>query len=183
VTHPDPEPEPTASDLGAVEPASSELPSSEPGTGPSYSGAEPSRPSGPGTGPSSRPEGSSSAPVDPLKGFRGPVAATLVLEIIVVLLTLLVVTKFGGQNGGGFGVGLVLALAAAMIVLVRFAGRPWVLPAALALQVVMVVGGLLVGVLMALGVIFGLVWLGLLMMRRDVAQKMARGELPSQRLS
>ncbi|HTF52882.1 MAG TPA: DUF4233 domain-containing protein [Pseudonocardia sp.] len=118
-----------------------------------------------------------------MKGFRGPVAATLVLEVIVVLLTLLVVTKFGGQNGGGFGVALVLALAAAMIVLVRFAGRPWVLPAALALQVVMVVGGLLVGVLTALGVIFGLVWLGLLMMRRDVAQKMARGELPSQRLS
>jgi len=123
------------------------------------------------------------ASVDPLKGFRGPVAATLVLEVIVVLLTLLVVSKFGGQNGGGFGVALVLALAAAMIVLVRFAGRPWVLPAALALQVVMVVGGLLVGVLTALGVIFGLVWLGLLMMRRDVAQKHARGELPSQRLS
>ena len=108
-------------------------------------------------------------------------AATLVLEVIVVLLTLLVVTKFGGQNGGGFGVALVVALAAAMIVLVRFAGRPWVLPAALALQVVMLIGGLLVGVLMALGVIFGLVWLGLLMMRRDVAQKHARGELPSQR--
>jgi hypothetical protein len=109
------------------------------------------------------------------------VAATLVLEVIVVLLTLLVVTKFGGQNGGAFGVVVVLALAAAMVVLVRFAGRPWVLSAALALQVVMLVCGLVVGVLAALGVIFGAVWLGLLMMRRDVAQKMARGELPSQR--
>ena len=157
--------EPSASEPAAEEPSASEPGAEEPGQEPSRSAA------------------SSLAPVDPLKGFRGPVAATLVLEVIVVLLTLLVVTKFGGQNGGGFGVALVLALAAAMIVLVRFAGRPWVLPAALALQVVMVVGGLLVGVLTALGVIFGLVWLGLLMMRRDVAQKMARGELPSQRLS
>jgi hypothetical protein len=165
VTRSGPGSEPSASEPGAEEPSASEPGAEEPGQEPSRSAA------------------SSLAPVDPLKGFRGPVAATLVLEVIVVLLTLLVVTKFGGQNGGGFGVALVLALAAAMIVLVRFAGRPWVLPAALALQVVMVVGGLLVGVLTALGVIFGLVWLGLLMMRRDVAQKMARGELPSQRLS
>jgi len=165
VTRSGPGSEPSASEPAAEEPSASEPGAEEPGQEPSRSAA------------------SSLAPVDPLKGFRGPVAATLVLEVIVVLLTLLVVTKFGGQNGGGFGVALVLALAAAMIVLVRFAGRPWVLPAALALQVVMVVGGLLVGVLTALGVIFGLVWLGLLMMRRDVAQKMARGELPSQRLS
>jgi hypothetical protein len=31
------------------------------------------------------------------------------------------------------------------------------------------------------GVIFGLVWVVLLLMRRDVARRMARGELPGQR--
>jgi hypothetical protein len=116
-----------------------------------------------------------------LKGFRGPVSATLVLEVIVVLLTLLVVSKFGGTNGGVFGVVLVLALAAAMVVLLRYAGRPWAVKAALALQGVMLVGGLLVGALLALGVLFGLVWLVLLLLRRDVARRMERGELPSQR--
>ncbi|HEY2204575.1 MAG TPA: DUF4233 domain-containing protein [Pseudonocardia sp.] len=119
---------------------------------------------------------------DPLKGFRGVVAATLVLEVIVVLLTLLVVGKFGGNNGGPLGVTVVLVLAAVMVVLARYAGRPWAATAALAVQLVMLACGLLVGVLAALGVIFGLTWFALLMMRRDVAGRMARGELPSQRL-
>jgi hypothetical protein len=120
-------------------------------------------------------------PPDPLRGFRGPVSAALVLEVVVVLLTLLVVGKFGGQNGGAFGIALVLALAAVLVVLVRFAARPWVPAVAAALQLVMIACGLLVFALAVLGVIFGLVWLALLAMRRDVARRMSRGELPSQR--
>jgi hypothetical protein len=116
-----------------------------------------------------------------LKGFRGPVSATLVLEVVVVLLTLLVVSKFGGANGGALGIALVLVLAAAMVMLLRYAGRPWAVKAGLAMQVVMLVGGLLVGSLAALGVLFGLVWLVLLLLRRDVARRMDRGELPGQR--
>jgi Protein of unknown function (DUF4233) len=109
------------------------------------------------------------------------VSAALVLEVVVVLLTLLVVGKFGGQNGGALGIALVLALAAAMIVLVRFAARPWVPAVAAGLQLVMIACGVLVFALAVLGVVFGLVWLALLAMRRDVAQRMSRGELPSQR--
>jgi hypothetical protein len=45
----------------------------------------------------------------------------------------------------------------------------------------MIACGLLVFALAVLGVIFGLVWLALLAMRRDVARRMSRGELPSQR--
>ncbi|MBO0878294.1 MAG: DUF4233 domain-containing protein [Pseudonocardia sp.] len=106
-------------------------------------------------------------------------AATLILESIVVLLTLLVVTKIG-DNGGPLGVGLVIALAAAMIVTTRLLRRPWALWLALALQVVMMACGVLVFALGVLGLIFGLVWFALLMMRRDVAARMARGELPGQ---
>jgi uncharacterized membrane protein (DUF4010 family) len=91
-----------------------------------------------------------------------------------------VLTKIG-DNGGPLGVVLVLALAVVMISTTRLLGRPWALTVALALQVAMIAGGLLVGALGALGVLFGLVWLVLLLMRRDVARKMARGELPSQR--
>jgi hypothetical protein len=132
------------------------------------------------SGPGHRPEPSSGKP-DPLKAFRGPVAAALVLEVIVVLLTLLVVGKFGGQNGGALGIALVLALAAVMIALVRLAGRRWVPTVAAGLQLAMIACGVLVPALAVLGVIFGLVWLALLLMRRDVARRMARGELPSQR--
>lgn len=117
--------------------------------------------------------------VDPWKGFRGVMAATLILESIVVLLTLLVVTKIG-DNGGPLGVGIVLALAVAMIVATRLVGRPWALWLALGLQVLMMACGVLVFALGVLGVIFGLVWFALLMMRRDVAAKMSRGELPGQ---
>ena len=54
--------------------------------------------------------------------------------------------------------------------------------AALVLQVVTIVAGfVLVTPLGVVGVIFALAWAGLLLMRRDVARKMARGELPSQR--
>jgi len=117
---------------------------------------------------------------DPWKGFRGVLAATLILESIVVLLTLLVVTKIG-DNGGALGVGVVLALAVAMIMTTRYLGRPWGIWVGGALQVVMIACGFLVGALGALGVVFALVWGALLAMRRDVAAKMARGELPSQR--
>jgi hypothetical protein len=107
-------------------------------------------------------------------------AATLILEAIVVLLTLLVVTKIG-DNGGALGVVVVLALAVAMIMTTRYLGRPWGPWLGAALQIVMIACGFLVGALGALGVVFALVWGGLLAMRRDVAAKMARGELPSQR--
>lgn len=117
---------------------------------------------------------------DPWKGFRGVLAATLILEAIVVLLTLLVVTKIG-DNGGALGVVVVLALAVAMIMTTRYLGRPWGPWLGAALQIVMIACGFLVGALGALGVVFALVWGGLLAMRRDVAAKMARGELPSQR--
>lgn len=117
---------------------------------------------------------------DPWKGFRGVLAATLILESIVVLLTLLVVTKVG-DNAGALGVVVVLALALAMIMTTRYLGRPWGIWVGAALQVVMIACGFLVGALGALGVVFALVWGALLAMRRDVAAKMARGELPSQR--
>jgi hypothetical protein len=107
-------------------------------------------------------------------------AATLILESIVVLLTLLVVTKVG-DNGGGLGVCVVLALAVAMIMATRYLGRPWGIWLGGALQLAMIACGFLVGALGALGVVFALVWGGLLALRRDVAAKMARGELPSQR--
>ena len=120
-----------------------------------------------------------SAP-DPWRGLRGVQAATLVLEAIAVLLGLLVVTKFGGATTA-VGAGLVLALALAMIVAAGLQRRRWGLGLALALQVPMVACWLVAPALGVLGAVFTLVWVGLLAMRREVARRMARGELPTQR--
>lgn len=120
-----------------------------------------------------------SAPPDPMKGIRGVFAMTLVLEAIVVLLALLVLSKFGG-GATPLGVGIISGLALLMIVASGVQRRPWGLPLALALQAAAIACGVLVPALGVMGVVFALVWGGLLLMRRDVAQRMARGELPSQ---
>ncbi len=119
---------------------------------------------------------------DPMKGIRGVFAVTLVLEAIVVLLALLVFARFG--NGPtALGVTVIVALAVLMVVGSGLQRRPWGLGFALALQAVTIVTGFLLTVpLGVVGVIFALVWGGLLLMRRDVARKMARGELPSQQV-
>ena len=120
-----------------------------------------------------------SAP-DPMRGLRGVFAATLMLEAIVVLLSLLVLSKFGA-GATAPGVTVIVGLALAMIVAAGLQRRPLGLWLALALQVAMVACGFLVPVLGALGMLFGLVWAGLLLFRRDVVRRMERGELPSQR--
>jgi len=116
---------------------------------------------------------------DPMKGLRGVYAATLVLESIVVALALLVLPKFGA-GATGPAVAVIAGLAVAMLVAAGLQRRPWGLGLALALQVVMIACGFLVLALGALGVVFALVWVGILLMRRDLLGRMARGELPSQ---
>jgi hypothetical protein len=123
------------------------------------------------------------APPDPMKGIRGVFAAALVLEAIVVLLALLVFARFG-SGPAPVGIAVIVGLALLMIVGSGLQRRPWGLGFALALQAATIVAGfLLVTPLGVVGIVFALVWLGLLLMRRDVARKMARGELPSQQSS
>lgn len=119
--------------------------------------------------------------LDPMKGLRGVYAATLTLEAIVVALALLVLPKFG-EGATPFGVTVIAALAVAMIVAAGMQRRSWGLWFALGLQAVMIACGLLVPALGVMGVVFALVWGGILLLRRDLAGKMARGELPSQQI-
>lgn len=120
-------------------------------------------------------------PVDPMKGVRGVFAATLVLEAIVVLLALLVFARFG-TGPAPVGYAAIAVLGILMIVGSGLQRRPWGLAFALALQGVTVVAGFLLTVpLGVVGLVFALVWAGLLLLRRDVARKMVRGELPAQR--
>lgn len=115
-----------------------------------------------------------SAP-DPMKGLRSIFAATLVLESIVVLLALLLPDVHGAATW------VIAGLAGLLLVAAGLQRRPWGLAVALALQVVTIGCGLLALPLGVLGVIFAAVWGFLLYLRRDVAGRLARGELPSQR--
>jgi hypothetical protein len=126
--------------------------------------------------------GTAGAPVapDPWKGFRGVTSAVLIFEAVTVLLGLLVVTKFS-DSGGTAAVVVVLLLAVGMIIVPRYLSRPWGYKLVVALQVGLILAGVLSPVLGAMGMIFGLVWVAIWYMHRDVAAKMARGELPSQR--
>ena len=118
---------------------------------------------------------------DPMKGIRGVFAAVLVLEAIVVLLALLVFARFG-SGPPAVGTAVIVGLAVLMIVGSGLQGRSWGLGYALAVQLATIVAGfLLVTPLGVVGVIFAVVWAVLLLMRRDVARRMARGELPGQR--
>lgn len=118
---------------------------------------------------------------DPMKGVRGVFAATLVLEAIVVGLALLVLPKFG-EGATPLGVATIGGVAVLMIVAAGLQRRSWGLGLVLALQVATIACGLFVPVLGVLGGVFALVWIGLLLLRRDVAGKMARGERPSQQV-
>ncbi|HEY0636159.1 MAG TPA: DUF4233 domain-containing protein [Pseudonocardiaceae bacterium] len=109
---------------------------------------------------------------DPWKGLRGIMAATLILEFITVLLALPVVARLGGglSGPGGWAVGV---LATLMLLAAFVQRRPWGLPVALGLQVAMIACWPLVPALGALGVIFGLVWLYLLHLRRNLRRHLA----------
>ena len=118
-------------------------------------------------------------PVDPMKSFVGVMSATLLLEVIVVLLALPVLAKLGDGLATWQGV-LVGALALALLVTCAFLRRPWGRWLAAGLQLVMVACWFAVVALGVLGLVFGLVWALLLWMRHDVAKRMAEGRLPSQ---
>ena len=118
--------------------------------------------------------------VDPWKGLRAVMAVILVLEAISALFGLLVVSKFSGSNGGTFGFVLVLVLALAHIGAAKYLSRAWGIKLVVGLQVAVLAAGFVVPVMWALGALFGLVWLAVLLMRRDVARRMALGQLPSQ---
>ncbi|GGM53624.1 hypothetical protein GCM10012275_25840 [Longimycelium tulufanense] len=112
---------------------------------------------------------------DPWKGLRGVMAGTLVMEAIVVALALPVVAKLGEGLSSVNGI-LVIALALAMLLASGVMGRPWGLYVALTLQVLMVLTVFISVTLGVLGVIFALIWVYMLYLRKQVEQHIARGQ-------
>ena len=107
------------------------------------------------------------------RAFRGPASAALSLEVVIVPLALLVMDK---TEGGLTPVKIawVVVLTVGMVVAIATFSRPWGLPLALGLQVLMLLGWVVSPALGILGLVFCLVWAGMLWMRHEVLRRHAR---------
>ncbi|RUP34461.1 MAG: DUF4233 domain-containing protein [Mycolicibacterium sp.] len=116
---------------------------------------------------------------DPWKSFRGVMAGTLILEVIVVLLALPVVSVFHGgltplSSGYLIGMAVVLALMSGL------QGRSWALWANIAMQFVLIAGAFIDVTIGIVGIIFLLVWVLIAYLRSEVKRRQDRGLLPGQ---
>ncbi|MDF0528746.1 DUF4233 domain-containing protein [Tsukamurella sp. 8F] len=116
---------------------------------------------------------------DPWKSFRGIMSATLILELIVVLLALPVVFKL--SNGlTAAKVAYVLVFAVVLFLGCMVVRRPWALTAFCLLQLVLIAGWFIHPGIGMVGVVFAVVWGYLFYLRRDVQKRMDAGRLPGQ---
>lgn len=116
---------------------------------------------------------------DPMKSFRGVFAGTLVLEAIVVALALPIVAQLGSGFSSVQG-WTVLAVVVALLACCALLNRrftPWV---CVALQAGLIAFVVTLPSIAVVGIIFVVVLLWLLGLRRKVAARMAAGTLPSQ---
>lgn len=118
-------------------------------------------------------------PPDPWKSFRGIMAGTLILEVIVVLLALPVVASVGGGLRPS-STAYLLGFAAVLVLLAGMQGRPWAIWANLAVQLVLVAGFLIYPAIGVMGVMFAMVWGVIAYLRAEVLRRQRQGELPGQ---
>lgn len=129
------------------------------------------------------PLGPGHAPVkDPMKGLRGVMAGTLVLESIALLLILTVIAKVdSGEHWTTFNWVFVTVLGVAHFVWAFAQKSRIALPVNIAMQVIALVGGFVVHYsagIMAL--IFVAVWVYILVLRKNLLERMRRGLLTTQ---
>ncbi|MEV7226769.1 MULTISPECIES: DUF4233 domain-containing protein [Polymorphospora] len=127
---------------------------------PDGAGPADATPSGPAGG---RPSGLR----DPVRAVRGLGAGTLVIETVVLLLAIQPIRVLGG-NLSGSAIAVVVGLAVAAVVLAGMMRRPWAWHGGTALQVLLLFAGFLHWSLGVLGLVFGLVWLYVLHVRRTI---------------
>lgn len=116
---------------------------------------------------------------DPWKSFRGVMAGTLILEVIVVLLALPVVSVFHGgltPLSGGYLIGMAIVLA----LMSGMQGRSWALAANIGIQFVLILGAFIDVTIGIVGIIFLLVWVLIWYLRYEVKRRQDRGLLPGQ---
>lgn len=114
-------------------------------------------------------------PVDPWKSFSAVMAATLILEAIVVLLAIPVV----GAVGGGLSpvsLGYLIGLAALLILLAGLQRRPWAIWANLGVQVVLLAGFAVYPGVGFIGVLFSGLWVLIAYLRAEVRRRQGQSQ-------
>jgi Protein of unknown function (DUF4233) len=114
-------------------------------------------------------------PADPWRSFGAVMAATLVLEAIVVLLAIPVV----GAVGGGLtapSLAYLVGLAAVLILLAGLQRRPWAIWVNLAVQVVALAGFAVYPGVGFIGLLFTGVWVLIAYLRAEVRHRRQEGQ-------
>lgn len=120
---------------------------------------------------------------DPMKGLRGVMAGTHIMEAIVILLVLTVITRVDAGSGATtFNMTYVIGLGVAMIVAAFLQKAKWADWLNIALQVLAIAGFIVHPAMGAMGVIFALCWWYIYHLRSNLMRRMERGLLPSQHL-
>lgn len=118
---------------------------------------------------------------DPLKGLRGVMAGTHILEAIVILLGLTVVTRIhNGEHATTFNIVYVTALGVAMIVAAFLQKAKFADELNIGLQVLAIVGFIVHPSIGAMGLLFAAVWWYIYHLKKNLLERMKRGLLPSQ---
>lgn len=128
----------------------------------------PDPPSGPGA--NSGPDPGSGRPSglrNPGRAVRGLGAGTLILEALVLLLAIQPIRLLGGDLSG-VTIAVIVAFAVLCVVLAGRLGKAWSWPAATVLQGLLMLSALLHWSLGLVGLIFGLVWVFVLHIRRSI---------------
>jgi hypothetical protein len=107
---------------------------------------------------------------DPWRGFRGVMAATLILESITVLLALPVVSVVGGGLTP-FSLAYLLGLALVLLLFAGIQGRSWAIWANLALQPALVAGFAIYPGVGVMGLVFTVVWVLIAYFRAEVLRR------------
>ena len=118
-------------------------------------------------------------PGDPWKSFRGVMAGTLILELIVVLLALPVVSAVGGGLTA-WSTAYLIGFAILLGLLAGMQGRPWAIWANLGVQLLLVAGFFIYPVIGFVGLLFTVVWAAIAYLRTEVLRRERLGLLPSQ---
>ncbi|UIZ91748.1 DUF4233 domain-containing protein [Corynebacterium sp. CNCTC7651] len=120
---------------------------------------------------------------DPIKGLRGVLSGTLIMEAITIFLILLVVLKVNdGALWTTFNWVYITVIGLAHVVMAFLQRMPGALWIDLALQIPLIFGFFIHWSVTAVGIIFGIVWFYVVKMRSEIVQRMRGGYLVTQHI-
>lgn len=118
---------------------------------------------------------------DPMKGIRGIMAGTLIMETISFLLVLTVIGRVNeGEAWTPGNLTFVLLLCLAFLVMAFLQKRRWADPVNIGLQVIALAGFVVHPSMGAMAVVYALVWWYIYHLRSNLKERMKRGLLTTQ---